>query len=124
MYACTCIFSDEELREAVANADSGNGNTAAVPVAGEAVAGGKAGAAGEEWDCIFTDLAVLTFPEGQPEGDPVKVNEYELDEHLGAGEYVVCWVRDGERSELGSRDGLGGCSADRPMSTDARTHKG
>lgn len=38
-----------------------------------------------EWDCHFTDLAVITLPEGQPDADPVKVNEYVFERPLGAG---------------------------------------
>eukprot|EP00624_Nannochloropsis_granulata_P007319 evm.model.NODE_7173_length_8571_cov_21.853226.1 len=44
-------------------------------------------AAQNEWDCHHTDSVTLTYPEGEPEGDPVKVNEYVLEGHLGAGAF-------------------------------------
>lgn len=73
---------EEELREAVAHTD----NTAA---AGNSARDRHAAATEqeEEWDCHFTDLAVLTYPKGQPEGDPSKVNEYEFERYLGAGAF-------------------------------------
>ena len=35
----------------------------------------------------MTEMAVITLPEGHPDGDPVKVNEYVLEGHLGAGSF-------------------------------------
>lgn len=70
--------SDDELIAAVEG----------VPIPG---ANGNKGTTGEdaeeeeEWDCQFTDLAVITNPPNQPDGDPVKVNEYVFEKHLGAG---------------------------------------
>ena len=43
------------------------------------------GGGDEEWDCQFTDVAMITTPENQPDGDPVKVNEYVFEKHLGSG---------------------------------------
>lgn len=42
---------------------------------------------GHDWDCNMTEVAVITLPEGHPDGDPVKVNEYVLEGHLGAGSF-------------------------------------
>lgn len=85
--------SEEELREAVANADAHNG--ASGNGGNDGNGGGRENGrtrgeeeGGEEWDCHFTDLAVLTYPKGQPEGDPSKVNEYEFEKYLGAGAFT------------------------------------
>ena len=78
----------------MANADahngaSGNGgNGGSGGGRGDGHTRGEEGDGDEEWDCHFTDLAVLTYPKGQPEGDPSKVNEYEFEKYLGAGAFI------------------------------------
>ena len=47
----------------------------------------EGGEAHSGWDCHHTDLVTVTYPEGQPEAEPVKVNEYALEGHLGAGAF-------------------------------------
>ncbi|EWM27250.1 ser thr kinase [Nannochloropsis gaditana] len=97
------VLSEEELGAAVAGGE-GNGNghhhdsTSARPhadadglvhVDGENVCETDEEEDGEEhdWDCHMTDLAALTYPPGQAEADPIKVNEYAVDGFLGAGAF-------------------------------------
>lgn len=97
------VGSEEELGAAVAGGE-GNGNghhhdsTSAIPhadadglvhVDGENVCETDEEEDGEEhdWDCHMTDLAALTYPPGQAEADPIKVNEYAVDGFLGAGAF-------------------------------------
>lgn len=45
----------------------------------------------EKWDCKFTIDVECKPPPESPEGDPVIVNEYHVQKHLGAGEsYMPC----------------------------------
>ena len=107
------MLSDEELEAIVAAGEENGNGTLPLPTAAGAAApaaaafapaaAAAAAAAGtsntphddeeeeEEhtggWDCHHADLATVVYPEGQPEADPVKVNEYALLEHLGAGAF-------------------------------------
>jgi len=74
------VASDNELEDVIRGQDEG----VAEGQVGTNECGGEV--EDEEWDCQMTDTVTVVADPANPEGDPIKFNEYLVLKSLGAGE--------------------------------------